>query len=119
MRVGYAALPTYSGYPLMEVHTSHQGVTRPETITAHAVKDLANAPLPKHNKTIQIKADEQPEFGTYSLGDDAKLQIVDTRFPEGVDTVIRVVGWNITPSSSDAVEEILLVIEGSEDGADV
>jgi hypothetical protein len=110
-----------AGYPLLEVHETHQGVTVQATINAHALKDLSDNILPKINKTIQIKADEQPEFGSYGIGDDAKFEVVDPRFPDGLEDVIRVIGWNVTPSSSDAVEEIALIIEGSDDssGGDV
>lgn len=105
------------GYPLLEAHESHQGVTKQDTIDDHAKKDLVDAAVPRLSKTIQIKADEQPEFGTYPIGSDAKMQILDTRFPDGFEGTVRVLGWSVTPSSSEAVEEISLIIEGSDDVA--
>lgn len=108
-----------AGYPLLEVHENHPGVTKQTTIDDHAAKDLADLPVPMISKTIQIKADEQPEFGTYNLGDDAKFEVADTRFPEGLQTTVRVIGWSVTPSSSEAVEEVSLIIEGSDDAGAV
>jgi hypothetical protein len=117
VKVGLATNQTSmdSGYPLMEIHTQHPGVTVQATINKHAVSDLAASPLPKIGKTIQIKADEQPEFGTYNIGDDAKLMIMDTRFPDpGVEAVVRAIGWSVVPSSSENTEEVTLVLAGEE-----
>lgn len=115
---GYANNQVYfdAGYALLERHETHSGVTVQATINNHAQSDLQKFVLPRISKTIQIKADEQPEFGTYLLGDDASLQILDTRFPDpGLEATVRVVGWNVTPSSSEAVEEIALILEGDDD----
>lgn len=114
LTTGFANNPTsfVSGYPLLEIHETHDGVTNQATIDAHAQKDLADSPVPVIGKTIQIKADEQPEFGSYPIGSDAKFQVIDTRFPDDIETVVRVIGWNVTPSRSDAVEEVSLIIEG-------
>lgn len=104
-----------SGNPLMEIHEQHAGVTVQATIDKHAVSDLAASPLPKIGKTLQIKADEQPEFGTYNIGDDAKLMIMDTRFPDpGIETTVRVIGWSVVPSSSENTEEVTLILAGEE-----
>lgn len=116
---GYASDPNsfLAGYPLLEVHESHPGVTKQSTIDDHAGKDLAEAVLPKISKTIQVKADEPPTFGTYNIGDDAKLEVIDTRFPNELVTTVRVIGWDVTPSSSEAVEEISVILEGEDVGA--
>lgn len=106
-----------AGWPLIETVNSHAGVTVQATINAHAVSDLAAMPMPKSSPTIMVKADQAPTFGTYYIGDDCRIIIEegsDPRFPNGLDAVVRVVGWHVQPSESSQVETVQLVIAGSE-----
>lgn len=106
-----------NGYLLTEATNSYQGVTSQATIDAHAQSDLANNGLHKVKKQFELSATEHPEFGSYGLGDDARVILEDARFPEKKDFAVRVVGWNVTPSSSDSTEEVRLVLEGDDESA--
>lgn len=117
MKVGVATDTARLGnnYLLTENINSYQGVTSQATISAHAAKDLKNGNISKVKHQFSLKADEEPEFGSYALGDDARVRIQDSRFPSGIDISVRVVGWSVTPSSSDSTEEVALILEGEED----
>lgn len=105
-----------SGYLRLEGTISYSGVTQQSTINAHAAADLRAAPVPKIKWQFDIKADEEPHLGSFSLGDDAIVTLEGPRYPEGgSEFVFRCVGWNVTPSSSEAVEEVTLLLEGQDD----
>lgn len=100
-----------SGWPILEDTVSHSGVTVQATINNHAAADLAAKPMPKVTHTFELKADVSPIFGSYGLGDDAVVQIQDSRFPDGMNTVVRTVGWSVTPSESDNTEAVTLTLQ--------
>jgi len=100
-----------SGWPILEGTASHSGVTVQATIDSHAQADLASSPMPVITHSFELKADVEPIFGTYALGDDAKVQIQDARFPNGLDTSVRVVGWSVTPPESDNTESVSLTLQ--------
>lgn len=104
-------------YPLLEGVNSYQGVTDQDTIDAHAASDLAAKPVGKQRFGLNLIGTEEPIFGSYGLGDDARVMIEDTWFSTGTEFPVRVVGWNVTPSSSDSVEEVTIVLEGGDTGA--
>jgi hypothetical protein len=113
IKFAFAEKANFSGYPLLEDVYNHQGVTVQATIDNHAIKDLNANTLPRIGKTIQLKADEAPTIFSNSIGDEARLYI-DDPWHGVLDTTVRVVGWNVTPSSSDSVEEVTVVLEGDE-----
>lgn len=102
---------TDAGYPLLDSTTSHSGVLDQATINSHAASDLASKPVPTISHTFEIDPVADPVFGTYGLGDDARVQIQDPRFPDGLEQVVRVVGWNVQPGESDATEAVSLVLQ--------
>lgn len=63
---------------------------------------------------VFLKADLDPVFGSYGLGDAATVSIVDPRHPEGLTTTARIVAMSYRPQSDDSVEEAELIFEGDE-----
>lgn len=115
MRVGTATDSDKldSGYPLIEkAHLRHPGITKQADIDAHAAFHLLQQPLPFVTKQFEIKGDVEPEFGTYGIGDDARVEIQDARFPAGINSSARAIGWKVTPPSGESTEEIQMVVEG-------
>jgi hypothetical protein len=58
---------------------------------------------------LTVPANQNPTFGSYSLGDDARLRITDQRFPAnttttpptaGLDVVYRIVGLSVQPGEN-------------------
>lgn len=66
--------------------------------------------------TVELKADQEPVFGSYGLGDAVKLNIDDPMHPEPVDQVIdtRILGWEYYPPQDSHTELARLVFEGEE-----
>jgi hypothetical protein len=107
-----------AGYPLIEQVLSNVDVTRQGTLTAQAQLALTTYSQPVVVPTIVVRSDIDPIFGTYSMGDAMRFICqpgLTPRFPDGIDTFRRIVGWtvNVTDEGSD---EVALTL-GVEDGA--
>lgn len=63
---------------------------------------------------IFLKADLDPVFGSYGLGDSATVSIADPRHPNGLTTTARIVAISYKPQSDDSVESAELIFEGDE-----
>jgi hypothetical protein len=110
-----------AGYPLLESVTSHSGVTSTTTINSAARSDLASKPVPTITHTFELDPVRDPIFGTYGLGDDARVQITDSRFPapDGLEEVVRVVGWSVKPGESDGVEQVTLALQEDDTAGEI
>ena len=54
-----------------------------------------------------------PEFGTYSIGDDARIMILDNRFPSGLDEIYRIVGVSVQPGEDGPERATLTLTQGA------
>ena len=63
-----------------------------------------------------LKANLEPTFGSFGLGDACNVTIDDPRFPNGFTFNGRIVKWILQPSSSEHTEEFNLLFEGDEEG---
>ena len=81
-------------------------------------KNLADAQMfgiPYKTPTFELKADEGVGFTSWNnLGDAFKVHIEDVRFPNGQDVVTRLMGWELTPASSESLEIVKFAIDGSD-----
>lgn len=63
---------------------------------------------------VFLKANLDPVFGSYGLGDTATVSIIDPRHPDGFTTSARIVAMTYRPQSDETVEQAELVFEGDE-----
>jgi hypothetical protein len=63
---------------------------------------------------VFVKADIEPVFGTYNLGDTASIFIKDARHPDGVTFTSRMVAFDYRPPSDSNIESAELIFEGDE-----
>ena len=104
------------GYPeLVEVYTN-KDVTIANTLASQTVAALAQLTVPISVPTFEINPSQEPEFGSYSLGDYAKFNIESKRYPGGKVLSSRILGWDVSPTESDNQENVKLVIEGEDSG---
>ena len=104
------------GYPeLVEIYTN-KDVSVANTLSSQTVAYLKQIEVPVSGPTFEINPSIQPEFGSYSLGDYANFNIESYRYPGGRTLQSRIIGWSVTPSSSDEQENVKLVIEGEDSG---
>ena len=62
---------------------------------------------------VVVPAFENPVFGTYEIGDDARVIIQDNRFPTGLDEIYRLVGVSVQPGENGPERVTLTLTQGS------
>lgn len=88
------------GWPLLENSANYSDITDQVVLDELATAQVLALSEPPPLINIVVPAYENPIFGTYSIGDDARLIINDPRFPEGLDEVYRIVGFNVQPGEN-------------------
>lgn len=103
-----------NGFPRFDVEVDRKDITSATIIETIGRQEGAKhkAPLPAF--TVEVKADRDPIFGTYTLGDACRLIITDPKHPNTFQKDTRLVGWDYRPPSSDGTEEARLMFEGDE-----
>jgi hypothetical protein len=80
--------------------------------TTQAQAQILKAPMPVY--TVELKADREPKFGEWALGDYCKLVFKDPLHPNGLNHPSRILQWDWTPPSADSDEEVRLTFEGED-----
>jgi len=101
-----------SGYIRLDVSVSSKNTTDQTILDGLAQRQAALHAAPINTIKVQMKADKDPEFGSYALGDTVTLSIEDAWHPEGFTKVTRFVAYTYTPAQAGAVEETELIFEG-------
>lgn len=105
-----------SGFPRYDSDVSFKSVTD-ATILAGLTAQAAIVRKPGVPiYTIELKADKDPGFGSYGLGDAARLNFVDPAHPDPVTRIVnsRILGYEYYPSSDEHTEMARLVLEGDQ-----
>lgn len=66
--------------------------------------------------TAEVRANTDPEFGSYGVGDACKIVINDTRFPNTLQKVTRILGYEYYPPEDSNIEMVRLIFEGDPNG---
>lgn len=106
-----------NGYPRLEDQVSFKDVDDMTVLDGltKTQADIYKAPQPVYS--VQMKADREPAFGDYGLGDFCKLVLKDPLHPApGVTFATRVLKWDYTPPSSSDVEQVQLSFQGDDNG---
>lgn len=101
-----------TGYPLLEEMESYKNETVQANLQLDANSDLALWAPPVTTPTFMVRPSIEPVFGSYNIGDDINVIINDARFPQEFNGFYRMIQWNLTPSSSEAAEELNVTIGG-------
>lgn len=104
------------GFPRYDVNVSFKGVTDPDILSSLTVQAalVSKATLP--TMTVELKADLEPEFGGYGLGDAVRIYINDPRHPSPVSRSYdsRIIGWEYYPPSAERTEQVRMVFQGDD-----
>jgi hypothetical protein len=95
------------GWALLEDQVTYSDVTD-QTVLDNLAMGAVNAfVIPPITMKIVVPAYVDPVFGTYEVGDDARIMITDDRFPNGLDAIYRIVGASVEPGE-DGPERVTL-----------
>ena len=98
-----------AGWPVLEEVVSYLDVTDANLLTALAAGQLAATQYPPTTLKIVAPPYQDPQFGSYSIGDDVRVRISDDRFPNGLDSTYRLVALNVSPGEASG-ERVTLTL---------
>lgn len=89
-----------AGWPLLETVTTYDSVIDPAQIKGLAAAELTARSGAQTNPTFVVTADDDPAFGSYSVGDEA-LFVIDPEpiSPAGRSGVLRIIGIENTAAA--------------------
>jgi hypothetical protein len=107
-----------AGYPdYQEVYTNSD-VSVADTLSAQTGSELQRLAIPISVPTINIDpADVSFPFGSWGIGDYARFIVEDERFPDGLETSVRIIGYNASAPSGTSSETVALVLAGQDDAS--
>jgi hypothetical protein len=103
-----------AGFPRYDVTTSHKDITDAAILAGIARAEAVIYRPMVPTLTLEVKADVEPVFGGYALGDLTKVEITDAKHPQGFTKETRILGWEYYPPGGDNIEYARLVTEGQE-----
>lgn len=105
-----------TGFPRYDVDVSLKDVNDAATLTSLTMQAALNRKAGIPIFTIEVKGDQEPEFGSYGLGDAVRLNFNDPRHINHIDQVFstRILGWEYYPASDEHVEFTRLTFEGED-----
>ena len=86
------------GYPLIEKVITNTDIKATGQLTAQARDELKTSAREVVLPSITVRADLDPIFGSYITGDSCRFICqphLSPRFPDGIDTYRRIVGWSV------------------------
>jgi hypothetical protein len=96
-----------AGWGVLEEQANYSDVTDSAYLAQLASGQVAALSNPVTVIRLVVPAFVNPVLGSYNIGDDVRLRITDSRFPNGLDEVYRIVGINVVVGE-DGPERVTL-----------
>lgn len=106
------------GWPRWDVNIAYKEVTSQTQIDQLALQQQITRKPPMPVYQVTVKGDQDPEVGSYNVGQTCILQITDPRHPSpgsgnpGLDITSRIIGFEIRPNDSSGTEEVNVMLPG-------
>ena len=88
------------GFPLLEDSANYIDIGDINLLKSVTLGQLNAVSYPPTTVEVIIPTYVDPYFGTYSIGDEVRLDIVDDYFPAGVSLVLRIVAMSVNPGEN-------------------
>ena len=88
------------GFPLLEDSANYIDIGDIDLLKSVTLGQLNAVSYPPTTVEVIIPTYVDPYFGTYSIGDEVRLDIVDDYFPAGVSLVLRIVAMSVNPGEN-------------------
>ena len=107
---GTDATKTAAGWALLEDSMNYSNITDSTLLGNMATGQVSVVSYPP--QTIQIVAPPyiDPVYGSYSLGDQARVIVTDDFYPSGFDGNFRIIGLNVSPGENNQPERVTLTL---------
>lgn len=103
-----------NGYPRFDVTVDRKDINDEDVLSSLTFQAAQLRKAPISTITAEVKADGDPAFGEYGLGDACKIIIKDARFPDGFVKETRILGWEYYPPEDSNIEMVRLQLEGED-----
>jgi len=105
------------GWPRWDQVVPEKDVSNPTRLADLATQEINNRLPPMQTLKITVKADSEDsdanDFLSWGyLGDQVQIDIVDPRFPDGLEVQPRIAKWTLNPPLSTQVEEYSIFVVG-------
>lgn len=102
------------GWLLLEQVTQYKDLYDPALLLEKSKQDLKRLHTPVTVITADVAAEGDPNLGQWFVGDHARFYITDRWNFEGVDRIMRIVGYSVQMSNKSPIEQVTLEIEAGE-----
>lgn len=89
-----------------------KSITDQAILTSRTAQEATKRKPPRTQYKVTLRADAEPNFGSWNLGDPVELIIQDSMHPLGIDVPARISEYALTPSSGENPEEVSIVFVG-------
>lgn len=96
-----------AGWPTLEDSANYSDVTDQTLLTNLAAGQLAAVVYPPTTLKVVLPGNQNPEIGSYNVGDDVRVRIRDPRFPNGIDQTMRLVSMGVQVGETSAETQTL------------
>jgi hypothetical protein len=107
--IGQDAAKFAEGWALLEDSANYSDIDDDVVLQQLADGQVLAVAYPPTTLKLVVPPFVDPEFGTYEIGDDARIIIRDVRFPTGLDELYRIVGLTVEPGE-DGPERVTLTL---------
>lgn len=102
-----------SGWPLLEDQANYSDITDASLLTNLAAGQINAVSYPPTTLTVIAPPYQNPEFGTYEIGDDVRVRLLDNRFPQGSDSIYRLIALNVQAGENGPERVTLTLTTGT------
>jgi hypothetical protein len=102
------------GWALLEDQANYSDITDQIVLDELATGRVTALSYPPTIVKVIVPAYEAPVYGTYEVGDSARLIITDSRFPNTLDEIYRIVGLSVQPGEDGPERVTVTLTTGTE-----
>lgn len=99
-----------SGWPILEDQINYSDVIDSTLLTTLSVGQVGAVSYPPQTIKLLVSPSLDPVFGSYEVGDSARIRIKDDRFPAGLDAVYRIISFNMQAGENNQAEEVTITL---------
>ena len=99
-----------AGWPLLEEQANYSDVSDSTLLGNLASGQIAVVSYPPTTIKLTISPNNDPIFGSYEVGDDARFRILDDRFPTQLDVIYRIIAYNVTVGENNSPEIVTVTL---------
>jgi|694.fasta_scaffold03725_3 hypothetical protein len=102
-----------TGWALLETTANYSDITDQTVLDNLAIAQSVATSYPPTVLKVVVPAYVDPVFGSYEVGDDARIIITDSRFPNTLDEIYRIVGLSVQPGENGPERVTLTLAQGA------